>query len=171
MANYEDRERRKMHEMVILENEKTGGKLKAMIEKIQSKGWKIHIINKPENFQRIISKERKVPEIVLINTKRKNEDEFLFLGIYPVCFLTEPIDENNLEKALEKVQVYVRKYSEKEIVVNVGKKLIKIKVEDIVYVESEKRKVKIITIDEKYEVYMKLNDLLPERFQRIYSLS
>lgn len=89
-----------------------------------------------------------------------NYDSYLkeLLEIEPFRFLDKPVDEKNFKnyflKALQKMNDINDSFSFKY-----QKEFYRIKYRDIIYFESRKRIINVITKDEDYQFYGKLNDI------------
>ena len=98
----------------------------------------------------IISRNGKIPVVYMSGA---DQNEFDVYDAPHVYFLQKPIDDAKLQKALDKLfnskQMLTIKTSGRESYVDVAK---------IMYLESDKRIVHIITIDNMYNTYAKLDD-------------
>ncbi|MEG0546913.1 MAG: LytTR family DNA-binding domain-containing protein [Oscillospiraceae bacterium] len=108
--------------------------------------------------------------------------EFIFVTAYteyiqdafdvdPVYYIIKPVNPEDLIKALEKAVHIVEKSQKNVIVINCDGDLVGIKIDEIRYIKSDKRIVKIFENRETYEVRMKIGDLeksLPKNFIRTH---
>lgn len=74
----------------------------------------------------------------------------------PIYVLRKPITEEKLRKALKKAQMRILE-NDRTIVVNVQKEYIKVKMKDIVYIESHAREIEIHLEDGILKTYDKLS--------------
>lgn len=74
----------------------------------------------------------------------------------PIYVLRKPVTEEKLRKALKKAQMRILE-NDRTIVVNVQKEYIKVKMKDIVYIESHAREIEIHLEDEILKTYDKLS--------------
>ena len=98
----------------------------------------------------IISRGGKIPVVYMSGAEQNSFDVYDAPHVY---FLQKPIDDVKLQKALDKLfnskQMLTIKTSGRESYVDVS---------SIMYLESDKRIVHIITVDNMYNTYAKLDD-------------
>ena len=84
----------------------------------------------------------------------------------PLDFLVKPIAQEQINDVMETAVNIIKKKNQR-FKFQIGKDYYYVPVADIVYFESMKRKIKIVTLRETYEFYGKLKDIkkqLPEDF-------
>ena len=84
-----------------------------------------------------------------------------------IYFLLKPVDEQNFNKAIAKVQKKLEEMSKKQLLVKNRNTVAYIPYEDIIYIENSGRKVRIQTVDSLIETYMSieaLSETLDSRF-------
>lgn len=89
----------------------------------------------------------------------------------PLYFLVKPIKENKLVDAIDRALEKIREEDRNCILLQSRGEIVKIKIDDIWYVESSRRNLTIYEAGESSRVLMKLSDLeklLPEYFLRCH---
>lgn len=84
-----------------------------------------------------------------------------------VYFLLKPIEPEDFEDALEKAVCNIRARSSRPFGVKVGGRIMRVVPSEIVYIESDRRKVRIHTADDVIEAYESLGGIaskLPDTF-------
>lgn len=79
--------------------------------------------------------------------------------IHPAYFLVKPVDSDKLAAAVERALEYMDSCQDMPVVLQSSGKAFTLKSSEICYIESEKRRLHVYTPEEKYTVYMKLNEL------------
>lgn len=114
------------------------------------------------------------PHIKIIFMSDKLEHSKEIFRIDPVYFLVKPVEENYLYKALNKS---IRQITENNMDIirignGVGKnRIITIKMSDIYYIKSDRRKITFYLADRQYSCYMKLDEVsnvLNKDFLRVH---
>lgn len=162
--------------------------LAEMIEKIQPGKWEILKCHTKEELEEICRDRQEFPEILFIDIeldsingidiacmiqKKYPWTAIVFITGYmeyaqeifrvkPVYMLLKPFDEKKIESALSRAEEYNAEYSDVDISISNKGTIIKINCKHILYAESNKRKVKIITNDGEFEEYIKISELLEQ---------
>ncbi len=92
-------------------------------------------------------------------------------AVNPVYYILKPVDENKLSEALEKAISQLSESDKRCFNVTTKNKIIRIRLDDIKYVESYSRKIIVHEIRRNTELLMKLDDFekeLPPYFLRIH---
>lgn len=86
-------------------------------------------------------------------------------------FLTKPIKQEEMDRALARAVCNLEARSLKSIVVKFGRESVALPTEDIAFIESRRRKLEIHTLHEVHETYgtvAEILDRLPEEFVRCH---
>ncbi len=78
-----------------------------------------------------------------------------------IYFLRKPVEKDAFRKALAKACDNLYEQEKRTIVVNFAGKICRLKVYDIVYVESDKRKIFYHCKNDVYETYDKISNIVP----------
>lgn len=76
----------------------------------------------------------------------------------PFRFLSKPLKQEELENVLDKAFERIRRFHRELFTIRFGKNVVNLLCRDIVYLESNKRKVIVNTVRGEYEYYHKLDE-------------
>ncbi len=76
-----------------------------------------------------------------------------------VYFLKKPVEEVKLKNALEKAFDNLDKLLQNVLVIYNAGKIIRILMSEILYMESDKRKIRIVCVNQEYETYDKISNM------------
>ena len=89
----------------------------------------------------------------------------------PVYYLQKPVSEEKLKIAIDKALKEIEKNRNNRFVFTVGGDIVSIPVSEILYFESDKRRMKAITVKEEHSFYSRVGDveaMLDDRFVRCH---
>ena len=135
----------------------------------------------------IVITDIEMPELNGVNMAKELKNaqpriQFIFVTNYteyiqevftvnPVYYILKPVDENKLSEALEKAISQLSESDKRCFNVTTKNKIVRIRLDDIKYVESYSRKIIVHEIRRNTELLMKLDDFekeLPPYFLRIH---
>lgn len=121
-----------------------------------------------ETAKEIMKRHEEMP-IVFTSEKPRNVQDIF--AVEPVYFLEKPIQGEALAAALERGKKRICQIEEKCVTISSRGVLHRVRCDRIYYAESSKRIISMIGRDEKWVIYMKMDDLetiLPECFLRCH---
>ncbi len=169
--------------MIICDDEKNIlEELRKKIEILQPEKWDIKTVETLQMLENEIKVE--LPDLILIDILLddgngidlacKIQKEYPYIPIIfitgyteyaqeifrirPIYMLTKPFSDERITDALNRALDYIDKCNSKYIKIVANGNIYNIDCKDICFAESNKRKVIIHTIDEKYEIYMSMKE-------------
>ena len=80
----------------------------------------------------------------------------------PVWYIQKPFSEETLKRSVDKALINLNRYSEEFYTVSVGNEINRIEYRKIIYIESNKRMVRLVTESGDFKFYSKLADVKKE---------
>ena len=113
---------------------------------------------------------KELSDVILIFVTGVKEQVFQAFDVGAFHYLVKPVEEERLKEVLNRAMQEVQKHQSgpKFLLIKSGGAHRRIPVEDILYVESSKRKVDIHTWKEKYTVYATMKHMEDELGQEFY---
>lgn len=97
-----------------------------------------------------------IPVILLIDDSRENKRNLLLLNFRLIGYLLKPVNRQTVIRSIEKIRNRVLL---NYIVFTCHGKTIRLRPDEIIYIESHNHKISICTVDEIYNVYEKISDV------------
>ncbi len=79
-----------------------------------------------------------------------------------VYFLTKPVDVQMLTKAINKALIKIEELNKKVFLIKNAGEIIIVNINDIMYFESNKRKVRVVCRTKEYETYDTIANIIPQ---------
>lgn len=168
--------------------------LSMKIEELQPEKWDIQELDSMDKLRE--SLEKTIPDLLMLDIKLGNDNgielaceiqkkcpylPIIFITGYneyaqeifrirPIYLLIKPFKDDKVYDALVRAEKHIHKCKSSYVRFVSKGNIYNIDCKDIYYAESIRRKIIIVTVDDRYEVYMKMNELLkllPDNF--VYS--
>lgn len=159
--------------------------LRLRLSQILPENWDIRAFHDPDDLRTYIDTSAALPDIIFMDIQFGTENGIslasniqahypwiaivLITGyldyardiftIHPAYFLVKPVDTDKLKAAVDRALEYLDGCQDTPVVLQSSGKIFTLKSSEICYIESEKRRLHVYTPEEKYTVYMKLNEL------------
>ena len=181
-----------MNKIIICDDEENIlKKLENKIQELQPKQWEIETVRTLKMLENML--ETDIPDLIFLDIllddgngidlacKIQKEHPYIpiifitgytefaqeIFRIKPIYMLTKPFGDERIKDALNRAHDFIEKCHSKYIKIVSNGNIYNIDCKNICFVESNKRKVVIHTIDGKYEIYMSMKEfktLLTDNF-------
>lgn len=104
--------------------------------------------------------QRQFPNIkIIFSSDDTNIVEDIYIKVRPYAYINKPVNLDILDFHLKKIEEDIDETEAQYFVINNRNIIAKIPYKDILYFESQKRKLIIHTINNSYSIYKKINDI------------